>query len=133
MNAPGRSSGRPNVGSSSSRASRPRDSPTRTWPAKPGSCDRSSVGWVPMRRDSWRIERDFVPLSLEEAQTLRRAIIDAGYGQAMASTVVGWLLDKSIDGVDRTGNGERTRYRKVLASLPEGPRKPGERPIMYLM
>ena len=79
-----------------------------------------------MRSDSWQVERDFVPATLEEAAELRRAIITAGHGPAVASAIVGWLLEKSHEGIDRSGQPTRARYRRVLASLNGS--YPGPRP-----
>jgi hypothetical protein len=86
-----------------------------------------------MRTDAWQIERAFVPENVREAAVLRRAILDQGHGQATANAIVGWLIGRDQEDADKAGGSVRSRYRKVLESLPGGPRKPGERPIMYLM
>jgi hypothetical protein len=70
-----------------------------------------------MRPDSWRIEKALVPGDLEQAAELRRAIIAAGYTPAVASGILGWLLEKAHEDTDRTGLPTRTRYRKVLADV----------------
>lgn len=93
-----------------------------------------------MRTDAWQVERDWVPEdgpdlapAIVQAARLRRAIVSEGYSQATANALVGWLIGRHQDDSDATNNVTRSRYRRVLESLPGGPRKPGERPIMYLM
>jgi hypothetical protein len=82
-----------------------------------------------MRPDSWRTEKALVPCDLEQAVELRRAIIDAGYNPSLASSVVGWLLEKGHEDVDRSHNAQRTRYRKVLADVFGGDVDPGLREV----
>ena len=84
-----------------------------------------------MRTDAWQVERDFVPENIREAAVLRRAVIDAGYPPKTANGLVGWLLGRAVEDQDGTSNSTRSAYRRVLEGLPGGPRKPGERPIMY--
>ncbi len=89
------------------------------------------VALVSMRTDAWQAERDFVPETVREAVILRRAIIEAGHSQATAGRLVAWLMARSVEDSDKTSNTVRSRYRRILESLPGGPRRPGERPIMY--
>jgi hypothetical protein len=93
-----------------------------------------------MRTDAWQVERDWVPAdgpdlapAIVQAARLRRAIVQADYPPALAAGIVAWLLERSHDESDHTSPSVRSRYRRVLESLPDGPRRPGERPIMYLM
>lgn len=69
-----------------------------------------------MRSDSWQIEKDFVPATLEEAAELSHAIRNGGHGKATATSIVGWLIEKQF-GRDPLDSATRARYRKVLASL----------------
>ena len=71
-----------------------------------------------MRSDSWQLEKEFVPSSLEEAAELRRALVSVGGASPTeAAGILGWLLAKYFDEIDTTGKATRARYRKVLASL----------------
>lgn len=79
-----------------------------------------------MRSDSWQIERDFVPETLEDAAELSRAIREAGKGKATAISIVGWLIEKR-EGRDPLDSATRARYRKVLASLNGSYPGPGRR------
>jgi hypothetical protein len=87
-----------------------------------------------MRSDSWQIEKDFVPEDLEEAAALQRAVVGLGKRRATAAALVGWLIEKK-SGTDSADSATRSSYRRILEELdhklPGGPRKPGERPIMY--
>lgn len=81
-----------------------------------------------MRSDSWQIEKDFVPATLEEAAELRRALVDRGLlSPAEASGLVGWQLEKAFDGVDHTSKTTRAKYRKALKALNGSYPGPGPR------
>lgn len=67
-----------------------------------------------------------MPRTLAEAVALRAAIIDGGYSPQVASGIVGWLVEKRHEQIDRSELTTRTRYRKVLEDVFGG--KP---PIMY--
>jgi hypothetical protein len=84
-----------------------------------------------MRTDAWRAERDWIPENIREAAVLRRAVIEAGYPTSTANGLLGWLLGRAVEDADDAPNSTRSRYRRILERLPDGPRKPGERPIMY--
>jgi hypothetical protein len=73
---------------------------------------------APMRSDSWRVEKQFVPTSLEETVRLRRALIEiAGQAPAEAAGNVVWILEKAYEGKDRATATTKARYRKALAKL----------------
>jgi hypothetical protein len=69
-----------------------------------------------VRSDAWQIEANYVPGTLEEAVELHDRVIAAGNSRAVAAGLVMWVASKSDDR-DQVANGQRTRYRKVLADL----------------
>jgi hypothetical protein len=65
-----------------------------------------------------RNEADHLPSSIEEAASVRAAIIDAGHSPTLADSVVGWLIAKAAGHADATSPTTRSKYRRVLATLP---------------
>lgn len=65
-----------------------------------------------------RNEADFLPSSIDDAARVRQAIIDAGNPAQVADGIVGWLISKAAGHPDRTASDTRSRYRRILATLP---------------
>jgi len=65
-----------------------------------------------------RNEADHLPSSLEEAAAIRAALLDAGQPPQVADGIVGWLIAKATGQPDLTAATTRSRYRRVLATLP---------------
>lgn len=65
-----------------------------------------------------RNEADHLPASLEDAAAVRRSLIDAGQTPQVADGIVGWLVAKATGEPDYTSAPTRSRYRRILATLP---------------
>jgi len=66
---------------------------------------------------TWKVEASFIPKDLREARELRQFIRSSGYAPSVANGIVGWIIEKSVSGVDDVSLGSRTRYRSILAGL----------------
>lgn len=71
-----------------------------------------------MRSDSWQIEADFVPETLDGAVELHDQLIAAGNSRAFAAGLVMWLTTRAASGKDTVNGVSRSAYRRALAELP---------------
>jgi hypothetical protein len=65
-----------------------------------------------------RNEADHLPSSLDEAMTVRRRLIEAGQSRAIADGIMAWLVTKATGEPDTTDAATRSRYRRILATIP---------------
>jgi hypothetical protein len=67
---------------------------------------------------SLRNEADFLPASIDDAAAVRAAVLEAGHTPALADGLVGWLIAKAAGHADNSSPTTRSRYRRILATLP---------------
>ena len=63
------------------------------------------------------VEQDFTPTTVADLVELRRAVLDAGWSDAVANGLIGWLVGRSTGGVDTSGAPTSARYRRILRQV----------------
>jgi len=81
-----------------------------------------------MTRRDLRIERHYLPSSIDELSELRQRVLDLGEPEPTANGLIGWLVAKASGEVDASSAPTRSKYRRILARLDElDPAGPGRR------